>query len=220
MRGKATASADLAHSGKRTLTAFPAIAMMAAICLGMLSCGGSNGVSGTGGAGAKSAAKGSSSQPGNGPYAGDIDQKEDVRHDADDDQVLKFGEPAQREEARRIAALVKRYFAAAAIHDGATACSLLYSSQAESIVEDYGEDAGPADTRGKTCGAVMTKIFEKYRRQLRRTPSILRVAQVRIKGNRAMALLDLGRSRPLRHILVHRERGVWRVGWLLAAGMT
>src|SRR5665213_1011485 len=47
-------------------------------------------------------------------------------HDKDDFGIVYFGQPATASEARFIASLVKRYYAAAAASDGARACALMY----------------------------------------------------------------------------------------------
>jgi hypothetical protein len=147
------------------------------------------------------------------------DAEEDRSHaDADDDGVLLFGQAAGAADTRAVTALVKRYYAAAAASDGATGCSLLYSTIAGTVVENYGQPPGPPALRGGSCAVVMSKLFKQHRRQLAAEVATMQVTGVRVKGDQGLALLNFG-SPPERHMLVRRERGAWKIGVFLDIGM-
>jgi hypothetical protein len=153
------------------------------------------------------------------PYAGDQDGEGDRSgRDADDnDQVFGFGRAATAAETGAVTALVERYFAAARARDGGLACSLMYSTIAGTIVEDYGRPPGPPSLSGSTCAEVMSKFFKSQARRIAHDTGP-RVTQVRVKGIEGLAVLDLG-SRPVHHIPVQREHGVWKVSALLDSEM-
>jgi hypothetical protein len=132
-------------------------------------------------------------------------------YDGDDSAISATGQAARPTEERAIAALVKRYYAAAAAGDGAKACRLIYSTLEEAIPEDYGQPPGPAYSRGKTCAVVMSKTFAHSHSQL---AGGFAVTGVRIEGKEARALLG-SRTLPASFILLRRERGVWKINELL-----
>lgn len=191
------------------------IAMLSALCLA--GCGQAG--KGSGSQATEAALRAKTATVPKTLYAGDVDAEEDRDgRDADDQEVLGFGQRAAGAETRTVAVLVKRYYAAAVRFDGKQACSMLYSTTAEAVPEDYGEKPGPAYLRGKTCATVMAKLFKHDRRQLSAAERKLKVTEVRVAGNRGVALLDLG-AKPERHMLVHREFGVWKIGAFMDAGM-
>jgi hypothetical protein len=132
-------------------------------------------------------------------------------YDSDDGPIRSYGEVANASDSRAIAALVKRYYAAAAAANGARACPLIYSLFAEAIPEDYGRGAGPAYSRGNTCAVVMSKLFKHNHAQL---PAKIVVTAVRVNGNQARALIG-SVAAPASYLLLRRERGVWKVDALL-----
>jgi hypothetical protein len=129
-----------------------------------------------------------------------------------------WGHAASAADRRDIVALVKRYYAIAAAGDGARACAILYSLFAEEVPETYGEPPGDPALRGKTCAAVMSKVFKQRRRQLIQEAPSLKVIGVRIRGLRGLALLSF-RGIGERDILVHREKRLWRIDALLDGGL-
>jgi hypothetical protein len=149
---------------------------------------------------------------------GDGDNLTNSFYDTDDKAILAYGHAASAAEVQAVTAVVKRYYAAASAGDGATACSLIYSILAESIAEDYGRPPGPPALRGKTCAVVMSKLFKQRHQQLTADVFTLKVTGVRVDGKRGSALLSFRRM-PDRHILVHRERGAWKIYTLLDAGL-
>jgi hypothetical protein len=150
---------------------------------------------------------------------GDYDNSGNGTYDKDDSVVLRYGHAAGASDRQAVAAVVKRYYAAAAAGDGAKGCSLIYSIFAETIPEDYGRPpAGPPALRGKTCAAVMSKVFKQSQPQLAADYATLKVTGVRLEGNRGWALLSF-KAMPARSILVHSERGAWKIYALLDTGL-
>lgn len=134
-------------------------------------------------------------------------------HDSDENDIVRFGRPAGIADKRAVITVVKHYQEAALTGDAAKACSLLYSTFAETVPEDYGQAPGPAYLRGgTTCQAVMSMLFKHFHSEL---TSTFDVTGVRVMGNRGITLLG-SRTRPASHIDVRRERGVWKVDALLA----
>jgi hypothetical protein len=141
----------------------------------------------------------------------DYDTPNETRHDKDDDAIEDFGKAADAAEEKAVASLVKRYYAAAAEGDGNKGCTMLFSLLAESVVPDFGEPPGPPALRGKTCGAVLSKIFKQRHRQFVADSAMLRVVGVRIMGKQGYALLKTA-AFPRGSILLRRERTVWKLG--------
>lgn len=128
--------------------------------------------------------------------------------------ALGLGQSAGASDRRAIAALVQRYYAAAAAEDGAKACDLTYYILAESIPEQYGHPPGPLYLRGLgTCQAVLSAVFRRFHAQLAQPPQ---VAGVRVKGKHTYALLRWAKLPP-GFIEVRREGRAWKVDQVLAA---
>lgn len=135
-------------------------------------------------------------------------------YDSDDRPTRSYGHSVGPAERHAIATLVRRYYAAAAAGDGATACGLTYYLLAESIPEDYGRPPGPLYLRGaSTCAAVLSLVFKHFRAQLATPPA---VTDVRVSDRRAAALLGWT-SLPAGSIELRREGRVWKIDQLLAA---
>ena len=143
----------------------------------------------------------------------------DSDHDSDNnDDDYRYGEAASPTDRRLIGEVVARYYAAAAADNGAIGCSLMYSLFAEEIPEVYGEVPGPPELRGATCAAVMSKYFEIYHRQLTSDRETLEMKSVRVKRNRALAIMSF-KTMPQRDILVHREYGSWKIDEMLDSNL-
>jgi hypothetical protein len=140
---------------------------------------------------------------------GDDDMDSDRYPHEVDDESEAFGHPADVTDTREVTALVGRYYAATARDDGASACRLLYSVLVESVPEDYGQAAG---LRGATCAAVLSKLFKGVHEH-----AALRVRAVRVDLDRGVAMLGFAGVGDARYIMVHRERGAWRIDMLVAA---
>jgi hypothetical protein len=141
----------------------------------------------------------------------DDDTPSDSHHDKDDNPIDDFGKPAVRLVQEAVTLSVKRYYAAAAAEDGYKGCTMLFSLLAESVVPDFGEESGTSALRGKTCGAVLSKIFKQGHRKFVAENATLRVIGVRVMGKRGYALLKTGTYQS-GSILLRRERTVWKIG--------
>jgi hypothetical protein len=135
--------------------------------------------------------------------------------DNDDDRTIYvYGHAASAADRQAVTAVVKRYYVAAAADDGATACSLIVSTLARAIPEDYGQASGPSYLRGgETCQAIMLKMFIHFHSQLAGT---IEVTGVRVKRNHAFALLRSS-TFPFVYTELEHEGGVWKVQRLLGA---
>jgi hypothetical protein len=148
--------------------------------------------------------------------ASDKDKDEDssnnsARYDSDDGKVLDYGRAANPSEKEQITAVVRAYYVVSAAEDGTKACSMLYSTFAEAIPEDYGTSPpGPAYARGTTCPAVMTLIFKHFHSQIAERLLKLKISQVRVKERQGLAILSFG-TMPERVIHVAREGRTWRI---------
>lgn len=148
----------------------------------------------------------------------DRDKDSDVEAAADDtnnNSTLNFGHPAHPTERRAIVSLLERYYRVALAENGAAACSMLYSTLAEAVVEDYGGLAGPRYMQGNTCPIVMTKLFKHFHPVLAVELPKLEAARVRLQKHRGLVVLNFGKSLPEREIHVAREGHIWRVSEIL-----
>jgi hypothetical protein len=144
----------------------------------------------------------------------DSDNPSNSYFDGDDRSVRDFGHAAAPGDRRTITRLVRRYFAAAAAHDGATACAMIITGLASSATEDLGRPPGPSYARGTTCAEVISKIFIHYHRQLAAHLPTLKASDVRVHGDSAVVVMAF-KALAGREIRLVRERGVWRMGaWL------
>jgi hypothetical protein len=136
--------------------------------------------------------------------------------DGDDGSVRYLGRAASPREAQVIAALVRRYYAAAAAGDATRACGLLYYIVEESLPEEYGRPPGPPYLSGAdSCEAVLSRVFARFHAQLALAPT---VTGVRVEGDHADALLGwtkLGAG----FIEVKREGDVWKIDTPLATAL-
>jgi hypothetical protein len=128
-------------------------------------------------------------------------------HDIDDGSVLAYGHAPSAADEQTLAAIVKRYHAAAVAEDGATACSMTTARAVKAIPVDYGQAPGPVYLRGKTCAAVMSLLFKHNHTEIA-SPS--EITGVRVSGNEALVLLG-SRAVPASVVILQREGGVWKV---------
>lgn len=150
---------------------------------------------------------------------GDIDHDNDVKDnrgkrylDGDDTAVTAWGHAADAGEADAVTTLVKRYYAALVAGDGSRACSMLYSTFAESVPEDYGQPPGPPALRGKSCVAVAAKMSRQFDGRLVKR---FEVTATRVNGGRALVVLG-SNTLPASYISLRREHGVWKIAGLIA----
>jgi hypothetical protein len=173
-----------------------------ALCLGVVACGDSG----------ERHATGASATVAPSAATHENDRDNDGDHNDDDGRVLNYGHPASAADRRSSVTLVTRYFAAAAAADGAKACALLVPLTAESVVE---EDGHSAALSGRSCAAVMSKLFRLHHRMLVEKRAALEVISVRIEGNKGLAVLDFPEIHEVRQLGVRRVDGAWKVVDLL-----
>jgi hypothetical protein len=145
----------------------------------------------------------------------DSDKDNDIGLAASDDanaSILNYAHAASAADRRAITALVERYYAVAAAGDGAKACSMLYITLAEAVVEDYGHrSAGPSYlSQGTTCPAVMALLFKHLHSQLVAELPLLKVRRVRLDKRHGFAILSFGRL-PERKISIREQRHTWKI---------
>lgn len=132
-----------------------------------------------------------------------------------EDSVTDFGPPATSLERSVITTLVERYYAAAATQNGSAACSMLYSTVARTVPQDYGTSPpGPSYLKGTTCHKVMTRSFRHFHNELGREWAKLKVFRVRSHGRQALVELSFG-TMPEREVRVTREGQTWKMESLL-----
>jgi hypothetical protein len=137
-------------------------------------------------------------------------------YDSDDVSIRAYGHVAGATDRRMISALIEHYYAAAATNESMKACSLIDASLAKAILEGYGQAPGSAHLHGaKTCPAVISLLFERYRSHL--TPAI-EVIGVRVNGQQASALLG-SRTIPASVITMKREEGAWKIDSLFGGSL-
>lgn len=193
-------------------------------CLSLTSCGG--------GASARSAPEAAmvftetSSAPRprlvHGHLVGDDDmENDDSPHGGDDVPIRAYGRSASAAAGRAVTSLVERYYSAAARGQLRAACAMLSAriSRDPSVTRTVPEDRfsarlGPAIRRGETCTQATARQFEHNRRRLAGDVGSLQVVSVRVEGAHGVALLGFRRTLE-RWIPVVRERGSWRVDFLL-----
>jgi hypothetical protein len=177
--------------------------------LGVMACGGASSVSG--------APSGASARAAPNATLPEIELKGDAEHDSDtyygepDNEHELRGRPARIGDARRVSALVRRYYAAAGRDDGVAACRLVYLPVVESIQEAHGGTPGSTGAPGWTCAAILSRVFKRQHTQLGAENAALTVASVRVDLNVGAVRLGLGSGRPARYTMVHRERGTWKM---------
>lgn len=146
---------------------------------------------------------------------GDRDNPIYSYYDADDNEILAYGQAATASDRDAAARVVEPYFQAARAEDGARVCSLTYRRLADSIPEEY--SSAPA-LRGNTCAAVMSKVLRLEHSRLVQMEGSLQVTGMRTEGERAYLLLG-HKGNPERFVQLHRQSGSWRVNDMLGAGL-
>lgn len=142
---------------------------------------------------------------------GDSDNNSKSYYDSDDKGLLEYGHAASAAEKQAITGLIKRYYVAAAAEEGAKACSMLYSTYAEAVPEDYGTSPpGPSWARGSTCAAVLTHVFNHEHTEIAAKLPKLKIARIRVEEHRGLVVLSFHKI-PASEIRVLREGHTWRV---------
>lgn len=196
-------------------SARPPLALLssALLGLGVCACGGSS-TSAQSASRAASSGSTAKTSPNTSSSAADGDKDNDIGAPYDDknnDRELSFGHAAGASDKRAVTALVKRYYATALAEDGASACSMIYSTLAEAVPEDYGQVPGPLYMRGaKTCPAALVLLFKHFHTQLAVEVPKLAVTRVRLIEHHGFAFLSFG-ALPERKIGVAREGHTWKI---------
>lgn len=151
-----------------------------------------------------------SSASGQGHHRKDLDNDED--NNDDDRQLFEFGHVAGPEDGRAINSLIEGYYAAAVHEDGRTACHLLAPFVAESVVGEYGYTK---DLHGRTCAAVMSKLFKREHNLLIGKDATLRVLRIGVEGDRSLIALDFASIHEARQTTARRVDGRWTLLRLL-----
>jgi len=137
------------------------------------------------------------------------DRDNDGDNNDDDGNVLYFGQAAGPSDRQALIALVTRYYTAAAAANGGTVCGLLAPFVAETVVETSG--SSPA-LRGRSCAAVLTKLFKLQHSLLADKRATLQIGTVRVQGDRALVSLNF--TKPIvetRQLTGRRIAGDWRL---------
>jgi hypothetical protein len=137
-----------------------------------------------------------------------VDRDQDYDNNDDDSYVLGFGQPAGPLDKQKITTLVRHYFSAAAVEDGARACALITPFFAETVVEQYGHTP---ELRGKTCAAVMSKLFKNNHREIADKNAHLKVMRIGIEGNIARVALSFPEIPTIKQIRIRRVGNRWTV---------
>jgi hypothetical protein len=141
------------------------------------------------------------------------DRDDDSDNNDDDNQVIYYGHAPSLSERQPIVALVTAYYAAQASEDGAAACRLLMPFVAESVVEDIGHSSG---LQGRTCPAVMSKLFRLHHTLLSGENASLKFYTVRVDGGKALTVLSFSNLPEVRQLTERRDSsGTWKVLQLL-----
>lgn len=137
--------------------------------------------------------------------------------DGDDRASFAYGQAVGPTERRAIAAVVERFYRAAAARDGGRACSLLTPSLARSAVRGYGHGSpGPAYlSHARTCRELMSTIFERSRAE---TSEAITVVDVRTLGNVAQVIFG-SRKMPASQTWLERTGSSWRLEQLTARAL-
>lgn len=128
--------------------------------------------------------------------------------DSDDAQIFSYGHPAGAGEKQAITRVVKRYYAAAEAGNSSVGCSLLLPSLERLVPSEYGGGAGPAYLRGgKTCQAILSKVFARLHEHL---TAGVDVFSVRVAGNEAQVVLSSSKLRAS-YLKLQRQGDSWWV---------
>jgi hypothetical protein len=162
----------------------------------------------------------SSAAPRGGYLRGDGDVDDADGRDEDNYRISHYGHVVSAAQERAIATLVRRYYAAGVAGDGATACSLIYPSLAnspslgEAAEAAYPPAPGVPPLRGESCARIMSSLFKEDHRRLAADIDGMEVTSMRVKGNKGVVLLGF-RTTPERQIPVRRRHARWKIDALL-----
>jgi hypothetical protein len=114
-----------------------------------------------------------------------------------------------RAEAKAVAELVKRYYAASLAGDGAGACARLSASLIKGL--DTGEiGAAQGGTHSSCATAIASLLAQQHQHLAGEEPATMRLIGLYAKGSLGLAVLGF-RNAPESIIGLTRERNGWRV---------
>lgn len=142
-----------------------------------------------------------------------------VKNDNDGDRDggsddVAWGRPAGATDAQVASALIKKYYTAAAVSNGAEACALTYLPVVKEIAQPEVRLRGAPTLPRLSCAAAMSKDLKQLHRHLVTQLAKLRVIGVRIKDGQGLVFVNFGAG-PVRDVTIHRERGAWKVDGML-----
>jgi hypothetical protein len=150
---------------------------------------------------------------------GDADQ-DDHGHpvDPNDDERIFAAYPvhASPAETRAVAALVKRYYRAAAAEDRTEVCALLSASLVTGLAA--GQSAASGDPREACALAVSAPLHEQHPHLLADETADMSVIAVRLHDGFGIAIVGFRRA-PESEILVEREGRQWKIDALADSDM-
>jgi hypothetical protein len=197
-----------AHPRLRSLLACASIALPV---IGISTCGGSRHAENGGGM-AKSASRSpTAAELSKHDDDGDLDTFGAGPYDNDRDAAVPtFGPAAGTADRRAIVSLIRRYYEAAVIGDGARACSMLDPLVIETVLEEHRRGKGPGWLQGSTCKQVMSKLFAQRHHELAEDVASFRVSVVQLHGRRGLVLLPFAVTREV-EVIMRRDQGVWKM---------
>jgi hypothetical protein len=131
-----------------------------------------------------------------------------------DDYISTYGYEAAPAQKRRIATMVRRYYAAALTGHGASACSLLDPTLARDVPEEYGTAPGRPIPTGASCATVLPRLFKHMPELSSADLAATKVTGVRLSGERGFVQLS-SPAMPTGEISIEQEGGVWKLGVLV-----
>ncbi len=89
---------------------------------------------------------------------------------------------------------------------------MLYPLLSEMTAEDYSQSPGLS---GTNCATTLTKLFKRDHRKLAIKSATLTMYKIRVKGEKALALVSFATAPEVRQILERRVDGSWKIATLL-----
>jgi hypothetical protein len=137
------------------------------------------------------------------------------RYPHGDRSIQEYGAKAPSSDTAAIAGIVKRYYAAVAAGDGSRACALMSTEISRTIVATF---ANSPALRGKGCSSIVQALYKIPAGRARAAFAKVQVTSVRVKGDRAFALLR-SPSSPSGEMPMLREGGAWKVNALMGSNL-
>lgn len=147
----------------------------------------------------------------------DLDDGGEAGNENDDQPFLaSYGDGAGQADTQAITSVVKSYYKAATVGNGAQACPLLAAGLATSLAQGQSQ----AKDASNTCAAALSLLF-KQQRQLIAADDVatMTVLGVRVKGNSGLAVLGF-KNMPEGQIILQHEGGAWKIDALLGSNIT